>query len=346
MSPKPEVLPRSNRMVEKLNRFYNVFHSDDHVLIIINADPDAIACAMAIKRLLWRRVTTVTIARVNIIKRSDNLALLSFIKLPLVPFSDIDQSKFTRLVTVDSQPHHFIGLTQHRFDAVIDHHPKGDWEAAFADIRPEYGATATILTEYLRAARIKPSRNLATALFYAIKTDTDNFVRQGQLGDVLAFRYLFPLKYQSVIAKIEHSEFNRAVLKHFQRALELVQIKKGTAFLYFDVVDTPDLLVMLADFFMHVHEINRVIMAGIYMDRLIVIFRVIGPHQNAGQLASSSFGQFGSAGGHKSMARAEIPLANLDHKLLERDGALERFIQRRILKPGMSSQALNASKSR
>ena len=37
---------------ERLRRFYDQFSSNDAVLILINADPDAIASAMAISRLL------------------------------------------------------------------------------------------------------------------------------------------------------------------------------------------------------------------------------------------------------------------------------------------------------
>ena len=33
-------------------------------------------------------------------------------------------------------------------------------EAPFVDVRPDYGSTSTILTEYLRAASIKPSQTL------------------------------------------------------------------------------------------------------------------------------------------------------------------------------------------
>ena len=61
---------------EKLRRFYDQFEGQDHVLIVINADPDAIASAMAVSRLLWRRVLSVTISNVNTINRPDNLTML------------------------------------------------------------------------------------------------------------------------------------------------------------------------------------------------------------------------------------------------------------------------------
>ena len=61
---------------EKLRRFYNQFSGNDHVLIVINADPDAIGSAMAVSRLLWRKVLSVTITHINTINRPDTLAML------------------------------------------------------------------------------------------------------------------------------------------------------------------------------------------------------------------------------------------------------------------------------
>lgn len=330
MSSKTHVLPRSASMIEKLNRFYTVFQNDDKVLIIINADPDAISSAMALKRLLWRRVNSVTIARTNEIKRADNLAMIKCLKLNICHITSLDIKGFTRLTMVDSQPHHVEGLDSLHFHVIIDHHPVGKNTADFFDVRPDYGATATILTEYLRAAKITPSRGLAAALFYGIKTDTNNFVRQGQLEDMRAFRFLFPLHNQNMVRKIENSGVSRSSLKYFQKAFENVKLKKETALVFMERVDNPDTLVMLADFFMRVHDINRSIAAGIFKDHLIVIFRVAGVRKNAGRMAMESLGAFGSAGGHKSMARAEAPLSAFDPKLFEKPGAFERFLFRRL----------------
>jgi len=87
-----------------LRRFYEQFAGDDQVLIVINADPDAIASAKAIKRLLWRKVASVTISNINVIKRPDNLAMIRLLGVALVHIDEIDVSRFSRFVIVDSQP--------------------------------------------------------------------------------------------------------------------------------------------------------------------------------------------------------------------------------------------------
>ena len=165
---------------EKLRRFYQQFSAEHQVLVLINADPDAIASAMAVKRLLWKHVQRVVVSHIGKIHRLDNLTMMELLKIPLVKIASIDPEKFSHHILVDSQPHHSEIFQSFTYDVIIDHHPKvREWNIPYVDIRPEYGANSTIMTEYLRGAGIKPSMKLATALLYAIKTDTANFERSG-----------------------------------------------------------------------------------------------------------------------------------------------------------------------
>ncbi|MBW2621966.1 MAG: DHH family phosphoesterase [Deltaproteobacteria bacterium] len=330
MTIKVHSLPRSSTMVDRLNRLYDTFKGEDRLLVIINADPDAISSAMALKRLLWRRVATVTMAHVNVIKRADNLAMIEMLKIPLVHLPRVNLHAYSHLAMVDSQPVHCDGLENLHFDVIIDHHPLTRPDASFIDVRPDYGATATMMTEYLRAAKIVPNRNLSTALFYGIKTDTNNFTRQGQLEDMRAFRYIFPRANLGLINKIENSEMTKASLKYFHEGLERVNIRKSMAWVYLGRVDNPDTLVLVADFFMRVRDINQVVAAGLFKDSLVVIFRTAGMRRDAGKLMARTFGRFGPAGGHRAMARADIPLKNLDLKHRENGEALEKFVRRQI----------------
>ena len=199
---------------EKLNRFLRLFSNDDRVLVVINADPDAIASAMAVKRLLWRRVQSVAISHINTIGRPDNIAMVERLGVKLVHADNLDNTRFTKTVLVDSQPCHNPSFQKFQFDAIIDHHPDTNCEVVFQDIRPKYGATATILTAYLRAAKIKPSTKLATALILAIKTDTGNFELQTIIDDVRAFQYLFRHANKHLIRKIEQSDLKPEYLKY------------------------------------------------------------------------------------------------------------------------------------
>jgi nanoRNase/pAp phosphatase (c-di-AMP/oligoRNAs hydrolase) len=296
---------------EKLRRFYDQFHANDQVLIVINADPDAIASAMAVKRLLWRKVAGIGIASINVIKRPDNLNMIRLLGADLLALDQINAAKFTRFVIVDSQPGHHELFSKFKFTVVIDHHPDAGSTIPFKDIRPLYGATATIMTEYLKAAKIKPATKLATALFYAIKTDTHNFERQTLAEDLRAFQFLFHHADSYLVRKIEQSEIPFAFLKYFKTALETMNLRKQKLFVHLNQISNPDVCVLVADFLMRIETIGWCIVSGLYADRLIVIFRNDGIRKNAGDVAKKSFGSMGSAGGHKSMARAEILITDL-----------------------------------
>jgi len=296
---------------EKLRRFYDRFSGDDHVLIVISADPDAIASALAVKRLLWRRVAGVTISNINTINRPDNRAMIRLLGIHLVYIDEIEPSSFNRFVIVDSQPGHHEAYERFRFDIIIDHHPKTFTGAPFQDIRPKYGATATIMTEYLRAAKIKPSAKLATGLFHAIKSDTSNFERQALIEDIRAFHFLFRHANIHLARKIEQSELRIDFLKYYKNALQNMRMRRGRVYVHLGPIVNPDVCVLIADFFMRVNPVKWSIVSGFYNDKLILVFRNDGLRKNAGKVVKQSFGHIGPAGGHKSMARAEISAADL-----------------------------------
>ena len=305
---------------EKLRRFYDQFSPEHHVLVLINADPDAIASAMAVKRLLWRKVSGVTISNVNIIKRPDNLAMIRLLRVNLTFINDIEPSKYCRVVMVDSQPDHHEAFENFETHAIIDHHPDTTNHIPYKDIRPKYGATASIMTEYLRAAKIKPSAKLATGLFHAIKTDTSNFERQTLIEDVRAFQFLFRHANPHLARKIEQAELRLDFLNYFKKALQEKRMRRGRIFAHLGRIKNPDICVVIADFFMRVNSVSWSIVSGIYDHRLIIILRNDGLRKNAGRTAQKSFGPLGSAGGHKGMARAEIHLDDLKEKIDPENG--------------------------
>jgi len=304
---------------DKLRRFYDQFEGQDHVLIVINADPDAIASAMAVSRLLWRRVLNVTISNVNTINRPDNLTMLRLLKVTMIPFNEIDRVQFTKFVIVDSQPDHNEFMEQLEPAVIIDHHKDSKPQAPFVDIRPHYGATATILTQYLRAARIKPSVKLATGLFQAIKTDTNSFKGQTVIEDVRAFQYVFRFANMHLVRRIEKADLRISFLKYFKTAFSHMRLRKGRVYVHLGPVVNPDVCVLIADFFMRLISVSWSIVSGTCDKKLVVIFRNDGIRKNAGKVAEKSFGQFGSAGGHPNMARAEAALSDLPEHLDHND---------------------------
>jgi nanoRNase/pAp phosphatase (c-di-AMP/oligoRNAs hydrolase) len=299
----------------RLNDLFELFSRDERWLIIINADPDALASAKALKRIMARRCRDTDIAQVNEISRPDNLEMISSLRIHSQVLTPKLAEQYDKFAIVDSQPHHHKDFAPYHFSIVIDHHPLLDdhpVDAEYIDIKPEYGANSTILTEYLHHLKIRPGEQLATALLYGIKTDTSSFERPFHDADVRAFQYLSKYSNQLLLRKIYRSEFHMEWLEYFSKAFYKMHAVDRGMFAHMGEVENPDILVVLADFFLRVHGISWNIISGRVEDKLVLIFRGDGLTRDMGKFAAFLFQDIGAAGGHETMARAELPLDNID----------------------------------
>ena len=96
-----------------------------------------------------------------------------------------------------------------------------------------------------------------------------------------------------------------------------------------DKIDNPDTLVMIADFFLKMAEATWSVVSGIHGQKLVIIFRNAGFRLDAGKIAYSLFGSFGTAGGHKSAARVEIHIDEIEEELNEASD-YSRFILNKL----------------
>ena len=130
-----------------------------------------------------------------------------------------------------------------------------------------------------------------------------------------AFQFLFRHANPHLARKIEQAELRLDFLNDFKKALQEKHLRRGRIFAHLDRINNPDICVLIADFFMRVNTVTWSIVSGIYHQKLIIILRNDGLRKDAGKTAQKSFGGMGSAGGHKGMARAEIPLEELKEKI-------------------------------
>jgi len=294
---------------EKLRRFFNLFTGNSKVLVVINADPDAIASAMAVRRLLRRKTAEVVIAHFNRITRPDNLAMIEHTESGLVELHTVKKEEFNTFVIIDSQPDHNEHFSGFKFDAIIDHHPVSSDKAPYVDIRAHYGACATMMTEYLKTRKIKPSAKLASALMLGIKTDTADFTRGATLKDIRVFQYLYRFADNNIVRKVERATLTQDNLDFLGRAIKHRKVVNNRVFFHAGTISKPDELVVVADFFQTLSKVNWSIISGIYEEKLIIVIRNDGLRRGAGNTAKDAFSMFGSAGGHKTMARAELELS-------------------------------------
>lgn len=314
------------RKIPKLQEMLDLFSSKEDWLILINADPDAMASAMALQRIMTYRAGEVDIARINDITRPDNLTMVRSMRLHMKKFSTALLAKYQKFAIVDSQPHHSPLFQGIHFSIIIDHHPlpEAPAETEYADIRPYYGANSAIMTEYLYNLEIRPGKLLATALQYGIKSDTMSFARKFCDADLRAYHYLARFADQALLSRITRSEFLRSWLPFFANACMNLHAAGSGQFVYIGKVDNPDILVVIADFLTRVYEFRWVAVSGLYDETVVVIYRGDGS-RDIGRLANAQFSDIGSAGGHRALARAEFPV------VAAQGGDVELFTYKRVL---------------
>ena len=314
----------------RLERLREVCEGAKNVRVIIyaNPDPDALASALALKKILETKKRVVKIGYTGAIGRPETACMIRQLRIPAFPVSEAEAAHSDVIAIVDSQPQFFTDFSLPRCDIVIDHHPLPDViPAKFVDIRPNYMATSSIMTEYLKATGLRLTKNLASALFYGIKTDTRHFMGDMSYGDVEAIRWLRGKADRDIVKQIEFSQFSREALDYFSIALVRRRFLNGVMFSHLGPVPFFDVCVQVADFFIRVENVSWALVTGVIGDALVVVFRNDGLKKDAGYLARTAFGGIDSAGGHKSMGRAEFKQNALPKGLLLSDNkGIEEFV--------------------
>jgi nanoRNase/pAp phosphatase (c-di-AMP/oligoRNAs hydrolase) len=306
----------------RVQQYQRYFADADRVLILLHndPDPDALASGLALRNLLRRTKTTAIIGAMQGVTRPENLRMANMLDIHVERITSASFREFERIATVDVQPHYFGGMLD-RADLVIDHHPEQPgYSAVFKDIRADYGSTCTILTEHLRAVDVNISERTATAMLYAIKSDTLFFARHTNRVDLDAFTFLYPLSDAALIRKMEGAEITLERLDYVTRASQGGILRDQVFSAFVGEALREDFIPYTADFFLQLEDVKWTIVAGVVSSSLIVSVRNLGYSRNAGEFVKKFFGDVGSAGGHRAMAKAVVPMDRFRQKFGDLSG--------------------------
>lgn len=282
------------------------------VLVHPDPDPDAIASALAVRALLRRDPDATPIVTLGDMTRPENRRMAELLGMRVTVVTLAELTKFDRLVAVDHQPVMLASISADCV-AVIDHHPvEKQISYKFSDVRPQVGATATMLTEYIIADdQRRMDDPLATALLYGVKTDTDSLTRGCSPADVRAYAYLLSRADLPLLRKLERPSYKPESARAYGEALAKLGVDADLAVAFLGILDEDDthLLVDVADFCMALEEITWSAAAAVIGEQMVFTLRHLGGIGSAGDLAKKIAGDQGSGGGHATMARARVPLA-------------------------------------
>jgi nanoRNase/pAp phosphatase (c-di-AMP/oligoRNAs hydrolase) len=320
----------------RVQKLAELLKGRNNLLIVMqdNPDPDSIAAATALRKLANSMgEVQCSIAHGGTVGRGENRALVKYLGLNLRPCSDIEFDKFDLLAMVDTQP----GAGNNSLpanavpDIVIDHHAlrRATRSAQLIDIRRGYGATATILLEYLLEAGITPDAPLATALLYGIRSDTQELGREGSRADIKAMGLLFPMANKRMLGEIQRGSIQRAYFQMLAEALKSARVYGNCIITELGRTENPDMIGEVADLLERDEDAMWAMCSGFFSDKLLISIRTSQEGKRADEVMREIVARRGTGGGHQTYAGGQIPLQTRTDA--ER-AKLEKLIEQKFLK--------------
>jgi nanoRNase/pAp phosphatase (c-di-AMP/oligoRNAs hydrolase) len=279
-----------------------------------NPDPDCLASALALGRI----ATAAGIDEHHILYSGDishqqNRAFVNLLDIDLKPFDPVtveDRPEGSLLAFVD---HSIPGANNNvlegtAVDIVIDHHPADEIDARFVDHREEIGAAATILVEYVRALELEPEATLATALLFAIRRETLNFLRGVTPAEYDAASYLHEYTDLSLLRELSNPSVTGATIDAIATAIGNRTTRASVLISHVGRTTERDAVPQAADYLATLEGVETTIVFGVIDDAIHLSARSSDPRVHVGDALDDAFGDVGSAGGHYDAAGGEIPL--------------------------------------
>jgi nanoRNase/pAp phosphatase (c-di-AMP/oligoRNAs hydrolase) len=317
------------------------------VLTHNNPDPDSLGGAMGLQEFAAKAVGIDSrFAITGKVLRAENKAMVRELGIKMDRLDATRLEDFDCFAMVDTQPgfgHTFLppGL---RCDIVLDHHVCADAkvgpdDVAFFDVRPDAGATSSIMAGHLMDAGVVPSTAVATALAYGIRTDTADLSRNVSELDLRAFEYLSPHIDRQKLAAITNPRLPVGYFRALMGALSNVRIYDGLLLCSLGRASSAEMIAEVADLLLRMEGARAVFCGGLVGTSYYVSVRTEIGMDAWSLLRAGLEGEKGSCGGHGSVAGGSVQLDEADSRALRR---LERRLERNVLR-GMGLAGGNAT---
>ena len=280
-----------------------------------NPDPDALAAGSGLAYLLERKWGIPTHkAFSGAVARAENVAMMRHLTPGWRAIDCLEEAPAHRnLILVDSQPGAGNNLLTNGTvpTAVFDHHepfrPLSE-RAAYLDLRPEMGATATMIYQYLEAAGLPVPHELATALYYGIKTDTRGLLRDKTAEDEVAYLSLLVDVDHDLLFRVEHATRPAVFFRRLVAGLAAARVHKSAVVSVLGEMHRSDFAAELADQLIGLEGTRGVLCLGAHEGVLQLSVRTVRLGEDAGLLVQGLIAGLGKGGGHGTIAGGQVAL--------------------------------------
>lgn len=312
-----------DRLLGEINR--------EHVYIQTHnfPDPDAIASAYGLQRLLELRGVRATLCYKGRIDRYSTGKLVELMGIELLNVDDLVKvlTDDDEVILVDSQKgnSNIIDITGDEI-ICIDHHPDNDlFEYRFSDIRPEIGACSTMIAQYFFENNVPMDRNIATALTYGIRIDTNNLNRGVSRLDIEMLYRMYDECDYNIISMLENSILCFEDLVAYSKAISSIEVHEDISFA--DTGKDCPVIADISDFMLALKEVTFSVVYSVKDGGIKLSVRSEGTALDAGKVIGKALDGIGNGGGHASMAGGFVPFdADVQEKTALLDDIKGRFI--------------------
>jgi nanoRNase/pAp phosphatase (c-di-AMP/oligoRNAs hydrolase) len=299
------------KKAKKLQRIIGETNGPLAIIMHNNPDPDAISGAMALKEIAKGVSVKSEILYHGKIGHQENKAFVNLLGIDLKRMDEYDLSAYSSIALIEGAIPGVNNMLPPgtQINIAIDHHPVNldEVKADFIDIQPDLGASATIMTFYLKELKIKITSELATALLYGIRVDTNEFKKNATESDLNAAAFLYPIVDHEILSQIETPSMSVETLDIMGYAIKNRQVSGSYLISNVGIIRDRDALPQAADYLMNLEGVTTSIIFGLTNEFIYLSARSKDVRVNIGEVLREAFGET-YGGGHAASAGAKIPL--------------------------------------
>jgi len=302
--------------MSEARRLRDLLAEGDELTVVChdNPDPDCLASAMALAELADEAgIGERHIVHGGSVSHQQNRAFVNLL--------DLDLATFDREQVVDRGDGHLLAFVDHAVpgrnngvpegtdvDIVVDHHPAEAVAARFVDHRESVGATATILTEYFRDLELAFGTDVATGLLFAIHRETLSFLRGATTAEYEAAAALHDAADGDTLDTLANPSVTGATADAIADAIDNRHVRRSVLVSNVGRTSERDALPQAADYLLRLEGVSTAVVYGVVDDAIQLSARSTDDRRHIGDELAAVFEGVGSAGGHREMAGARIPL--------------------------------------
>lgn len=275
-------------------------------------DPDAMAAGWLLRRIGQSLGLEALVVYGGSLGRAENRAMVRVLDVPLV---HVDQADLTpgegdRYALVDTQPGSGNNSFPHKdlqAQVVVDHHPSRTRpKADFVDLRIDEGCSTTLLVEHFEALGLELDPPLATAVLYAIISETQDLDREATRADKAVYLKAMSVACLASLGKIRHPARDRAYYRTVARAMKHVMVGKNTCVCHIGDLPYPEVVAEMADFLVAMQQISWCLATGLHGAQMVLSVRTTQQGSHPEQVMRGLLARLGRGGGHGMIAGGSV----------------------------------------